>query len=179
MTKESLLESAKDLLRDEVTTIGYDTWIKNLKIYRLEEDKITLIVESDIHKNFISEKYYDLIKNTFKEITNKEYHLDLITKKDLESQQTFNDDFESEDIDADSYKISNLNPKYTFDTFVVGRNNQIAQATALAVADTPYTKYNPLFIYGGVGLRKDSSYACNWKLYATIKSKCKNIICNF
>lgn len=159
MTSEELMYSAKELLKDEVTTIAYDTWIKNIKIHKLTDDTITLITESDIHKDFISEKYFDLISNTFKYITKKIYNIEILTKKELESIETFEDSI-IEEISNDTYNISNLNQKYTFETFVVGQNNNIAQATALAVAENPYTKYNPLFIYGGVGLRKNSFNAC-------------------
>lgn len=152
MTAEELMYSAKELLKDEVTTIAYDTWIKNIKIHKLTDDTITLIAESDIHKDFISEKYFNLISNTFKYITKKEYNIEILSQKELDSIQTF-EDITPEQISDDTYNISNLNHKYTFDTFVVGPNNNIAQATALAVAENPYTKYNPLFIYGGVGLR--------------------------
>ena len=155
MTSEELMYSAKELLKDEVTTIAYDTWIKNIKISRLTDDTITIVAESDIHKDFISEKYFNLISNTFKYITKKIYNIEILSQKEVDSIQTFdNIDDDSNQSSSDTYNISNLNPKYTFDTFVVGQNNNIAQATALAVAENPYTKYNPLFIYGGVGLGK-------------------------
>ncbi len=154
MTAEELMYSAKELLKDEVTTIAYDTWIKNIKISKLTEDTITIVAESDIHKDFIHEKYFDLISNTFKYITKKVYHIEILSKKELDSIETFENKESESTFSGDSYNISNLNPKYTFETFVVGQNNNIAQATALAVAENPYTKYNPLFIYGGVGLGK-------------------------
>ncbi len=153
MTSEELMYSAKELLKEEVTTIAFDTWIKNIKIHKLTEDSITLIAESDVHKDFISEKYFDLLLNTFKFITKKSYNLEIFSQKEIDSNLEFTDTEDSSN-NSDKYYISNLNPKYTFDTFVVGQNNNIAQATALAVAENPYTKYNPLFIYGGVGLGK-------------------------
>lgn len=154
MTSEELLYSAKELLKDEITTIAFDTWIKNIKINRLTDDTITLIAESDIHKDFISEKYFDLISNTFKYITKKTYNIEILSQKEVDSIEAFETNEDETVSKGDSYNISNLNPKYTFDTFVVGQNNNIAQATALAVSENPYTKYNPLFIYGGVGLGK-------------------------
>lgn len=154
MTAEELMYSAKELLKEEVTTIAYDTWIKNIKISKLTEDTITLVAESDIHKDFISEKYFNLISNTFKYITKKIYNIEILSQKEVDSINAFEDKEDDSTFSSDSYNISNLNPKYTFETFVVGQNNNIAQATALAVSENPYTKYNPLFIYGGVGLGK-------------------------
>ena len=153
MTSEELLYTAKELLKEEITTIAYDTWIKNMKINKLTDDTIVLIAESDIHKDFICGSYLDLISNTFKYITKKAYRIEILSQNEIDAAEAFDNKDEMES-NSDSYNISNLNPKYTFDTFVVGQNNNIAQATALAVSENPYTKYNPLFIYGGVGLGK-------------------------
>lgn len=157
MTKEELLYSMKELLKDEMTSIGYDTWFKDLAIANLDENKVILKVESDIHKKFMSEKYIPLLKNTIAKITKKDFDIEILTKKEIEALNYFNpnDDNPKENSSSlDTFKITNLNPKYTFDNYVVGTNNNIAQATALAVAETPYAKFNPLFIYGGVGLGK-------------------------
>ena len=153
MTSEELLYTAKELLKEEITTIAYDTWIKNMKINKLTDDTIILVAESDIHKDFIYGSYLDLISNTFKYITKKAYRIEILSQNEIDAVEAF-DNKDDGDSNSDSYNISNLNPKYTFDTFVVGQNNNIAQATALAVSENPYTKYNPLFIYGGVGLGK-------------------------
>ena len=66
----------------------------------------------------------------------------------------------------------NLNPKYTFDTFVIGNSNRFAHAACVAVAESPARAYNPLFLYGGVGLRKNSLNACDRTSYNNSKKGC-------
>ncbi len=151
--KEDLLQKAKDLLKEEVTKISYLTWIKNIEIKSIVDNKITLVALSDMQKDAIENRYYDLIINTFNFITNKNCDIQVIVK----SSDTENE-VEEEVKDytlQENYKNTFLNPKYTFDNFVIGNNNKFAQAAAYAVVENyPETVYNPLFIYGGVGLGK-------------------------
>lgn len=144
-----LLTKAKELLKDEVTKISYETWIKNLEIQSYSGDVVTLVASSNFQKESVQSRYIDLLTNTFNFITNKECNVVIKSKDELEET--------SSDLPSDTgygYSNSTLNPKYTFDTFVVGNNNKFAHAAALAVAEAPATSYNPLFIYGGVGLGK-------------------------
>ena len=143
-----LLTKAKDLLKSEVTQISFQTWIKDLEIESIENNTITLIAPDDVHKETINSRYYNLITNTFKFLTNKDYSLVIESAKDKEDCPS---DRNNSYI---SYYNSTLNPKYTFDSFVVGNNNRFAHAASLAVAEAPATAYNPLFLYGGVGLGK-------------------------
>ena len=155
MQKEELnelLTKAKELLKNETTKIAYETWIRDLDIESAENGNIVLIANNAFQKESILSRYHDLIKNTFSYITNKNYEITVLLK----------DDVSEEEIQAskqlsntpNSYPNATLNPKYTFDTFVVGNSNRFAHAAALAVAEAPATAYNPLFIYGGVGLGK-------------------------
>ena len=146
-----LLTKAKELLKDETTKISYETWIKNLEIQSADNNNIILLASSTFQKDAIEARYHDLLTNTFNYITNKDCRISIISKEDAPSVT------ESNPVSLDTnYGISNstLNPKYTFDSFVVGNNNRFAHAAALAVAESPATSYNPLFIYGGVGLGK-------------------------
>ena len=151
--KNDLLTKAKDLLKEEMTTISYTTWIKSLEIESVDDNKIVLIALSKMQKDAIESRLFDLVSNTFNFITNKSCDIKIIEKSesyDNSSTQTEKVDFTS----TENYNNSFLNPKYTFDNFVIGNNNKFAQAAAYAVSESPATAYNPLFIYGGVGLGK-------------------------
>ena len=147
--KDDLLTKAKTLLQSEVTSISYNTWIKNLEIDSINNNKIILIAQSKMQKDAIEARFFDLILNTFNYITNTSCEISIIEKTE-EVKEPIKIDFSN----AETYSNSCLNPKYTFDNFVVGNNNKFAHAAALAVAGAPAITYNPLFIYGGVGLGK-------------------------
>ena len=148
-----LLTKAKDLLKDEVTKISYETWIKDLEIESAENGNIVLVANTVFQKDSIMSRYYDLFKNTFRFLTNKEWDINVVLKSNDSTPIEEATHFEQA---TTSYvnPNSNLNPKYTFDTFVVGNNNRFAHAAALAVAEAPAKSYNPLFVYGGSGLGK-------------------------
>lgn len=149
--KEELLTKAKNLLQNEVTSISYNTWIKNLEINDYSGNKITLIAQSKMQKEAIESRFLDLFINTFNYITNTSCEIDVIEKTEENIKNVMPDTTYT---NTELYASSGLNPKYTFESFVVGNNNKFAHAAALAVADRPATTYNPLFIYGGVGLGK-------------------------
>ena len=156
---EELFRQAKELIKDELSSIAYDTWILPLKLVSIDDERITIRSNTDYNANFLGKRFGDLIINTFKYLTNKERSLTIIYNDEKTNMEMKDDviptDSENEELESE-IELSNkiLNPKYTFDTFVVGNNNRFAQAAALAVADKPSEAYNPLFLYGGVGLGK-------------------------
>lgn len=150
-----LLTKAKELLKEETTKISYETWIKILEIQSADNDHIVLLTSTDFQKNIVSSKYLDLLTNTFNYLTNKDCSVFIVSREELETASNNSDLSDTTKIEAPiNYVTTNLNPKYTFSTFVVGNNNRFAHAAALAVAEAPASSYNPLFIYGGVGLGK-------------------------
>ena len=152
---EELLTKAKELLKEETTRISYDTWIKDLEIESMDNGNVVLLVATTFKKETIDSRYHDLLVNTFNYLTNKECSVSILSKEELESiPKDVQANIIDNNINNNGYFNPTLNPKYTFDSFVVGNNNRFAHAAALAVAEAPATSYNPLFIYGGVGLGK-------------------------
>ena len=138
---------AKELLKTEVTGISYSTWISNIEIFSVDDTTITIMAQNIVHKDMLESRYLSLLKNTFSFITHKNYDVKIICEEDMPKD-------EAPVIPTNTPNSSNLNSKYTFNSFVVGNNNSFAHAAALAVAEAPATAYNPLFLYGGVGLGK-------------------------
>lgn len=155
--KDELLNQAKELLKEELSQIAFQTWFSSLEIAEMNDNHIVLKATSDYAAELLQTRYADLVLNTFKFITNREWTFSVIYE---ENNQTVNEGsiISSTPVDTQDpeIEISNrtLNPKYTFETFVVGNNNRFAHAAAIAVGDKPGESYNPLFLYGGVGLGK-------------------------
>ncbi len=160
--KEELLSKIKEALKPELTQISYETWILPLGIRSIDGNHIAFTAVSEYQQDFIENKYKSLMFNTLKYITNKEWNFSVINLEKEKKEKLLNNVVEMSDYsvnqDTDNPEISanrlTLNPKYTFETFVIGNNNRFAHAAALAVGNEPGNSYNPLFIYGGVGLGK-------------------------
>ena len=154
--KEELIAKIKELLQPEVTKISYDTWIMPLDIRSIDGNHIVFTANSEFQKDFIENKYKSLIFNTLRYITNKDWTfsvVDLTKEEKDDSKDIISNTSNSSPAEIEMNK-STLNPKYTFETFVVGNNNRFAHAAALAVGNEPAKSYNPLYLYGGVGLGK-------------------------
>jgi len=157
--KDELISKIKKELFQEVTKISYDTWIMPLNIRAIEGNNIIFTTPSEFQKDFIESKYKPLLFNTLRYITNKDWTfsvIDLSKEKNNEYEEKEIISEEKQDVnyqEIESNKTT-LNKKYTFETFVVGNNNRFAHAAALAVGNEPSNSYNPLFLYGGVGLGK-------------------------
>ena len=121
--KDELLEKLKDTLKDEVSVISYETWILPLGIKNIQDNHINFIVSSDFQKDFIENKFSSLILNALKYITNKEWTFSVI------DSQNDNEKEEVIDLELENNRQT-LNPKFTFETFVVGSNNRLANAAA-------------------------------------------------
>ena len=152
-----IVEKWEDILNQvrhehELTDISFKTWLLPLRVHAIMNNTVTIVVPlENAALSYINNKYALPLKVAIAEITGFEYEIEFVLEKNIEKVEpkthiipTINQNIEK----------ANLNPRYTFDTFVVGGNNSFAHAASLAVAESPGEVYNPLFLYGGVGLGK-------------------------
>lgn len=129
--------------------VSYTTWFKNTKLIDLKDDKAIVQVPMEIHKKHLKESYNEIIEEIFTDITGTNFQMEYYSEDELNN----NVEIEITTKTEDNFK-TNLNPNYTFETFIVGESNKFAQAMALAVAEKPGFVYNPLFLYSNSGLGK-------------------------
>lgn len=138
----------------DVADVAFNTWLKPLKVYEVEGNTVTILVPSEqmVLINIITKKYKLPLQVTICEVTGMDQcEIKFILPEDVPKKEVSSYNNSLVDQRAEE---AHLNPKYTFDSFIVGSNNKFAQAAALAVAESPGDTYNPLFIYGGAGLGK-------------------------
>lgn len=155
-------ELIKEKLKNDydISPVAFGTWIQPLEIYNINGNEVIILV-TNWNKRFVVEyltkHYTDLLQITIEEVVHFRCTVKFILPDDLDNEEIINNKKKLAP-ELDTYYMAslnaNLNPKYTFETFVVGPNNKFAHAASLAVADSPAERYNPLFIYGGVGLGK-------------------------
>ncbi|MDO5707318.1 MAG: chromosomal replication initiator protein DnaA [Andreesenia angusta] len=151
-TLEELWTAALENLKTELSAVSVNTWFHTATPLRLNGNIITIGVPNDFSAKVWSERYANMVENTLKDITNNDYIVEVKMLEKNPSQKTHMENTSKNDGTAQF--TTSLNPKYTFDHFVIGESNRFAHAAALAAAKSPGETYNPLFIYGGVGLGK-------------------------
>ncbi len=155
---QSLWEKTLNIIKGEMSEVSFNTWIKSCEPISISSNTIKISVPNSFTQDILEKRYKDLVVNSIEAACSKVYNVDFIVASDIqeieekEEKKTKADDKSS--ITVNDEMSSTLNPKYTFDSFVIGNSNRFAHAASLAVAEAPAKAYNPLFIYGGVGLGK-------------------------
>ena len=149
----------KEAVRREysLSDISYHTWVEPLEFHNVVNDVVSIIIPSDqAHAlNYISSKYKSFFQVTITEMFDHPYDISFILEKDVKGKEPAENEMAAPNqIYGVNYEDAHLNPKYKFDTFVVGSNNKFAHSASLAVAESPGEVYNPLYLYGGPGLGK-------------------------
>lgn len=156
MNFEELWNEVLEIVKEDTNQVSFNTWFKPLKIVAYKNNTIYLETADDFLKNTLKKRHYNFLKNAFTYVLKKDTELvftvpgENIDKEDSKRTATNSTSEETDAINVDR----KLNPKYRFDNFIIGNSNRFAHAASLAVAEAPSTAYNPLFLYGGVGLGK-------------------------
>ena len=163
MNVEILWSKFLSEVKNDLTSLSFDTWFKDTELYKLDDRKAYIIVPMPIHKKHLADNYSELILNHLNDITGTNFELVFLLKEEIEEEEeeqpSSNTSIIQPSINEESgvphnQIQSNLKSKYTFDNFIVGNSNKFAHAAALSVAENPGNMYNPLFIYGNSGLGK-------------------------
>lgn len=158
------MENISDLWNNALANIekkiskpSFETWLKSTKAHSLQGDTLTVTAPNEFARDWLEERYSQLIAGILYDITGEELGVKFIipqNQNEIEDDLPIPQKRNIKDDDHQELPLNMLNPKYTFDTFVIGSGNRFAHAASLAVAEAPAKAYNPLFIYGGVGLGK-------------------------
>ena len=143
-------------IEHDVSDVSYSAWLEPLKVYKVEGNVVTIIVTNgSMALSYINKKYILPLKVAIAETTGEDFEISLVLPEEIKEEVTPQPALAAAPVSLnENIEKANLNPRYTFDTFVVGNNNKMAHAASVAVAESPGEAYNPLFIYGGVGLGK-------------------------
>ena len=152
---QTLWNFLKEKFKESLSKVSYDTWIKSASPIRITDNNIIIEVPSSLHKEYWENNLATRIVENIYEYSSREISPLFVIKNEQDTPASGNNVHRNEVPKKTLFKRDiQLNTKYTFDTFVIGKGNQMAHAAALVVAEEPGTIYNPLFFYGGVGLGK-------------------------
>ena len=160
MNKEELLNKFLENIKNEITDVSFTTWFNDddTKLYSFENDVATVVVSRDFIKKHLEERYLDIMIDGMSRVTNSDVTFNIILQEDVEElkkkeNENKNLGIEEEDEEKQSALNANLNPNYTFETFIVGNSNKFAYKASRVIAEAPGS-YNPLFLYGESGVGK-------------------------
>ncbi|MCI8342634.1 MAG: chromosomal replication initiator protein DnaA [Firmicutes bacterium] len=146
----NLWSKTLEILEGALDALSINTWINPLKPVQIDGNDIYIKAENDFMKGLVENRYSNLIKNAVNQVSQKNYNIVIISSENSNTPEIK----ENNTLIAEAGLAANLNPRYVFESFVVGNSNRMAHAASLAVAEAPAKAYNPLFLYGNVGLGK-------------------------
>jgi len=148
-TALELWQSALSVLESQLSKHQYETWLLPCQPQSMQSNVLYVVAATEFNRNWLENNYTALVQKAMSSIIDRDITVKFILAGSEPSQPTV-----SVEKDKPSEDTLQLNPRYTFDSFVIGESNRFAHAASLAVAEAPARAYNPLFIYGGVGLGK-------------------------
>lgn len=160
---EQIWVDVLDVIRSELNTPTFKTWFEHTSPVEVRDDYLVIAVQNEFAREWLESRYSGLLRSALLQVLGRELSVEFVVPsespsplEDLEEPAVPGPSSPPEDSAPSARKTSNgeFNPKYTFDSYVIGASNQFAHAAALAVAEAPGRAYNPLFVYGGVGLGK-------------------------
>lgn len=152
MNIDVLWENFLEKIKPRISSLSFDTWFKNTKLVSLDNNTAKILVDSPLQKKSLQETWYKTISEVFTEITNTSFDFEFVFEDEIKTNNSI--PVENIGVPQNTPEKSNLNAKYTFDSFIDGDSNKFAYMAAVSVAENPGKTYNPLFIYGSSGLGK-------------------------
>lgn len=155
MTVNSVWDKAQEYIKDKIGSTAFETWFGSMQVKPVSSAHLVLEVPDAFFKDWVVSHYYHLIQEAVNHACGETAKLEISVNPGLLAEKNKNRlaEFKTR-IQEPSQEVSYLNPRYNFDSFVIGSSNRFAHAASMAVAESPAKAYNPLFIYGGVGLGK-------------------------
>lgn len=159
MNIEELFKNFLEDIEQVVSTNSFSLWFSKLEPISLHDNKLLIKVPMQLHKNMLRDNYKNIIDSTFYSLTGKNFEIEYLTEDEIPKENEQHLQKEKKNIQDEVQKSdddweTNLDPKFTFDTFVVGDSNRLAVVSAHTVAENPGTIHNPLFLYGKSGIGK-------------------------
>ena len=164
MELDKLWENFLNKIKEDMTSLSYETWFKDTRLVDLNDKQAIVIVPMPFHKKHLVENYNNIIENTFTSLTGTKASFSFLLEEEWEERKASikennvdNTDVKKIKDDINNEQLienANLNNEYTFDSFIVGSSNRFAYTASMAVAEKPGKAYNPLFLYGKSGLGK-------------------------
>ncbi len=152
MNLDTIWNMFLEKIKENLSPMLYETWFSETKLLELKGNSAKVLVPMPVHKKHLKENYNDIIEEIFTEVAGSNFKFEFFIEEDLENNVNIASG--NTNANEDPTFESNLDPRYTFENFIVGESNKFAKATSIAVAEQPGFMYNPLFIYGSSGLGK-------------------------